>query len=173
MQMLSERMKFKHALLLFQRKKRQSFFQTLPSIMFSFLFSQIYFTLITDFNDRNYIWIYLILSIILTLIISIVIYFREASIELKSFSYLLLVGYKKKDIHRIIIIKWCLIFLIGYAIATILFFLFNMGSQLFININYLIRIIFRSFLLNLILLLGVVVSILNFKLNNEKLHSKI
>lgn len=168
MQLLSDKMKFKHAVLLFQRNGKQSVFQILPSIMFSFLFSQIYFTITSGLDDRNYIWIYLFLSVILTLLISIVIYFREASIELKSFSYLLLAGYRKKDIETIVLLKWCFIFVIGFVIATILFFFFNINSQLFLNISYLIKVISRSFLLNLFLLLGVVVSILNFKLNNEK-----
>ncbi len=168
MQLLSDKIKFKHAVILFQRKGRQSAIQMLPCIMFSFLFSQIYYTIASGLDDRNYIWIYLFLSVILTLIISIVIYFREASIELKSFSYLLLAGYRKRDIETIVFLKWCLIFLIGFAVATILFFLFNINSHLFANTSDLMKIISRSFLLNLVLLLGVVVSILNFKLNNEK-----
>lgn len=168
MQLLSDKIKFKHSIILFQRKGKQSAFQMLPSIMFSFLFSQIYFTITNGLDGRNYIWIYLFLSIILPLIISIVIYFREASIELKSFSYLLLAGYRKKDIETIVLLKWCLIFLIGFTIATILFFLFNINSQLFTSTKNVISIIFRSFLLNLILLLGVVGSILNFKLDNER-----
>ena len=59
MQLLSDKIKFKHSIILFQRKGKQSAFQMLPSIMFSFLFSQIYFTITNGLDGRNYIWIYL------------------------------------------------------------------------------------------------------------------
>lgn len=165
---VSNKLVLNHAILLLKRKWRKSVVQSLPSIMFSFLFSQISFITKNNSETQSYIWIYFVLSLIVTLLVSAVIYFRETTIELKSFSYLLVVGYKKRDVNLMIFLKWLLLFLMGFIIAMFAFFLFNIETQLFTDKRGLTEIIFRSFLFNFILLTGVVASFLNFKSNNEQ-----
>ena len=155
----------KHSILLFQRKWKKSLLQLVPSVMLSFLFAQIEYITFQNVEGKNYIWIYFLLSVILVLIISVVIYFRESTIELKAFSYLLLIGFKKRDVSGIIFFKWLISFSIGYIVAILLFFLFNSQHNLFSESNKLWDIISHSFMMNLLLLVGVVLSILNFNPN--------
>jgi len=167
---ISNKLMLNHAILLFKRKWHLSLFQLLPSIMFSFLFSQITFITEGNLETKNFIWAYFALSLVLTLLISAVIYFREASIELKSFSYLFVVGYKKRDVNLIVFLKWLFLVLLGFAIAMFIFFLYNFNSFLmFTDKGLLIKLGFGTFLLNFVLLIGIVISIINFNINNGKL----
>ena len=84
---VSNKILFKHSFLLFQRKSKGNYFQFIPGIVFAFLFSQLKFIISQVSNAKQYVWAYLFLAILLITIISTVTYFRESSIELKSFTY--------------------------------------------------------------------------------------
>lgn len=153
---------FNHSFLLSVRKWRKSLFQLLPSIMFSFLFAQIYYVAFRSQSDQNYIWVYFFLSLILVLFISAVIYYRESSIELNSFYYLVIIGFRKREVWLIVFIKWILLFLTGFILAICLFVFLNLQSISHFEIDVLLNIILLSFLLNQLLLIGIVFSIIQF-----------
>lgn len=151
-----------HASLLLLRKWKKSILQLLPSIMFTFLFAQIYYLTTKGTNDKSYIWVYFFLSLILVLFISTVIYYRESTLELNSLYYLILLGFRKIDVWLIVIFKWIILFLFGFVLAISLFFFYNLHNILQNEIKIIGSVLYSAFFLNLLLLIGIIIAIINF-----------
>lgn len=168
MQPVSSKILFKHSLLLFQRKSKGNYFQFIPAIVFAFLFSQLKIIISQVSETKQYIWAYLFLAILLIIIISTVLYFRESSFELKSFTYVLLIGFRKMDVICIVLLRWLYNILIGYIIGVLVFTGMNLYGIGEMSLMEYLNIIGSTFILNFLLLLGVFLSIINFIKNNDK-----
>jgi len=164
----------KHSWLLLKRNYKFSFLQMLPSFLLTLMFSFFYKTYLFDTETISpfyykILFLYLILTLLISFFVSIVIFYKETKIEIKTLNYLYWTGYSKVKLNLIVITKWSIIILIGIIISSLFFVFYQyLFGEISSNIN-IIKIFMFSIPINILLLPGVIIAlILNNPLNEFK-----
>lgn len=162
MRQISNDIVYRQAMLLFRRTFKQSLIQLLPSSIFTFLFAKLYLIYQTTDVLPIYLYIYFFLAFILEMIISNVIYFREANLEISNFSYLSIMGYQRLSIGKIIMVKWLIKLLVGFAIGVFLFAITNFRHLYHAGFETRLAILTFALVFNFLLVTGILASIFKF-----------
>lgn len=166
MEQISNKLVFRHAIRLLGSERSVLLIQLFPAVGFQFFFLTLFSLLTVSHKYQSYFQVYLVIAIALIILISTVVYFREATVELDRFRYLLLMGFSKRHLSLIIIIKWALVIAIGLISGFVLFYLFRLIVQLPGDISYFF-ITAKALPYSLILFLGIGIALAGNKIDHE------
>lgn len=120
----------------------------------------------------NILFLYLILTLIICIFISLVIFYKETKIEIETLNYLYWAGYSKMKLNLIVLAKWTCIIIAGIAISVSIFILyFTLFEANYSDFDFL-KIFWFSIPINILLFTGIILAlIINRPLNElKKLH---
>lgn len=171
---MNKRLIIKHGWYLLKRKVRVSILQAMPSFLLTLMtliFSKTYLINSQSISAYyfNILILYLVLTFLICLFVSVVIFYKETNLEITTLNYLYWVGLSKKKINLVILSKWLFIVLAGIVVSQLFFLIYEFAFEgISFNGKFLYIFLIATFV-NILLFPGILIAlILNKPLNELK-----
>lgn len=156
---------FKHGWLLLKRKLYFSILQMIPSFILTLMASFFYKTYLFEISSISAFYysllsLYLLLTLVICLFISLVIFYKETKLELSTLNYLYWSGFSKMKLNAIVLLKWTFIIALGISISLLVFIFYQYIFSINYSLAVLARILLVSIPFNILLYTGILIALL-------------